>query len=113
MFYLWLVSTLYFADKSRQAAVLLSFVSLINDADTEHTQSMLSDYSRQLLLSDIPEKHKKVHVYVKKSIVLKFTLNEMGPISYVILVQWCVSVHLIAYTVLDYVDYFNTIYFQV
>lgn len=59
MVYSWLISTLHFADKSREAAVLLSFVSLINDADTEHTQCTLSDYSRQLLLSNISEKHKK------------------------------------------------------
>lgn len=32
------VSTLHIADTSREAAELLSFVSLINDADTEQTQ---------------------------------------------------------------------------
>ncbi len=59
MVYSWLVSTLYFADKSRKAAVLLSFVSLINAAETEHTQCTLSDYSRQLLLSNLSEKQEK------------------------------------------------------
>lgn len=57
--YSWLVFTLHLADKSREAAVLLCFESLINDAATENTQCTLSDFPRQLLLSNICEKLKK------------------------------------------------------
>lgn len=79
MVYSWLVSTLHFADKSRKAAVLFSFVSLINAAETEHTQCTLSDYSRQLLLSKVSEKQEK---YMYRVIAL-YEHKEMSPISFI------------------------------
>lgn len=55
------VSTLHIADKSREAAVLLSLcLWLMMQTLSKHRT--LFDYSRQVLLSNISKKHKKKYM---------------------------------------------------